>query len=225
MKNFIIPLMLMLCLSCKKDHVNNTPIDSMLDENKVWYISQYPDNCQNIIVPFKVMLGKDTTINSEIYKPVCIYSGDTIESKAVKKEIYGFLRETTDKKVYWYVNYFDKPASDILLHDFNAKINDTIHQWVVTKVDTIKVQNISRKRITLVNYCFNDTKEWIDGIGDMAELLRYFSQTTCEFVNGDYSEWVCAGCPGYKQVCVTKGNELIFKDSDSPECWIYRGCD
>jgi hypothetical protein len=225
MKNIIIPLILILCLNCQKDKVNNNPVDSMIDENKVWYVSEYLDNCQNFIMPLKVMLGKDTLINSDIYKPVCIYSGDSIESNAVLKEIRGYIKETTDKKVYWYVNNFDKSGSEILLHDFNAEINDTIDQWVVTKIDTIKIQNIFRKRITLVNYCFNYTKEWIDGIGDMAELLHYYCQSTCKFVNGDYIVIHYFDCPGYKQVCVTKGNELIFKDSDSPECWIYRGCD
>ena len=61
------------------------------------------------------------------------------------------MRETSDKKVYWYVGLFSQPASDILLYDFNAKINDTIDNWIVTKIDTVNILNINRKRITLKN--------------------------------------------------------------------------
>ena len=166
MRNLILILIPILLLNCKKDNANNSnKMDLIVDNSKVWYVSEYPDPCPGCSWPHKIVFGKDTTINSNIYKVILDYRGDSIESNC-KASILGYMRETSDKKVYWHVGLFGNVASDILLYDFNAKINDTIDNWIVTKIDTVKILNIKRKRIILKN-CEPYTKYWIDGIGDM----------------------------------------------------------
>ena len=167
----------------------------------------------------KSFFGKDTIIKSNVYKAVLDYRGDSIESDC-KASILGYLRETSDKKVYWHVGFFGHNASDILLYDFNAKINDTIDNWIVTTIDTVKILNINRKRLTLKN-CTSYEKYWIDGIGDMSDLLSYNSRPICDYKKGIVI--MNSGGSGYRQNCVTQGNEFIYKYSSASDCWIYKG--
>ncbi len=220
MKNLILILIAILLFNCKKDNSNaNRNIDLLVDNSKVWYVSEYPDPCPGCSWPHKIVFGKDTTINSNSYKVILDYHGDSIES-ASKASILGYMRETSDKKVYWYVGLFSQPASDILLYDFNAKINDTIDNWIVTKIDTVNILNINRKRITLKN-CEPYIKYWIDGIGDMSDLLSYPNRTVCNYKTGLTLNVI--GGSGYKQTCVKLGNDFIYKDSVTNDCWIYKG--
>ena len=220
MKNLILILIPFLLFNCKKDNsTTNNKIDLLVDNSKVWYVSEYPDPCPTCCWPHKIVLGKDTTINSKIYKTILDYRGDSVESNS-KATILGYIRETTEKKVYWYVGFFSKVPSDILIYDFNAKINDTIDNWIVSKIDTVKILNINRKRITLKN-CEPYEKYWIDGIGNMADLLSYSSRTICNY-NGGPTINVMGGS-GYRQTCVKYGNDFIFKDSLTNDCWIYKG--
>lgn len=220
MRNLILILISILLFNCKRDNTNNdNKIDFLVDNSKVWYVSEFPDPCPNCTWPHKIVLGKDTTINSSIYKTILDYCSDSIEGKG-KATILGYIRETADKKVYWHIGFFGRAASDILLYDYNAKINDTIDNWIVTKIDTVKILNINRKRITLKN-CEPYKKYWIDGIGDMADLLSYNSRTICDYKTGIVT--MTSGGSGYRQNCVKQGNEFIYKDSLAKDCWIYKG--
>jgi hypothetical protein len=220
MKNLIFILIAILLFNCKKDGSNNADkIDSIVDNSKVWYLSEHPDPCPSCIWPHKILFGKDTAINSYSYKTILDYRGDSIESNS-KARILGFMRETSEKKVYWYVGFFGQVESDILIYDFNANINDTIDNWIVTNIDTVHILNINRKRLTLRN-CEASKKYWIDGIGNMADLLSYPSRTICDYKTGIVMMNV--GGSGYKQNCVKQGDQFIYKDSVVTDCWTYTG--
>lgn len=191
---------------------------SIVESGKVWYISEYPNSCRSCIRPHKIVFGKDTIIKSNTYKAILDYRGDSIESDC-KASTFGYMRETSDKKVYWHVGFFGRNASDILLYDFNAQINDTIDNWIVTKIDTVNILNINRKRLTLKN-CSSNEKYWIDGIGNMADLLSYNSQSICDYKTGIIS--MISGGSGYRLNCVKQANICIYKDSLASDCWIYK---
>jgi len=216
---FIISILISIVFSCKKDNSEVKTSDLIVANDKVWYISEYPDPCPSCVWPHKIFLGEDTTINSKFYKKVVDCVGDSLENNCSER-ILGYIRETGDKKVYWFVSFFGRDLSDILLYDFNAKINDTIDNWIVSKIDTVKVQNIERKRITLEN-CTPYSKTWIEGIGDMSDLLAYVGRTVCDYQTGIVI--VSEGGSGYKQTCVKQGNDFVYKDTEDSECWIYKG--
>jgi hypothetical protein len=217
MKNVFLVLISTLLFNCTKDNADNN-LGSIVDANKVWYISEFPDYCRSCVRPHKIVLGKDTTIGSAIYKIILDYHGDPIESNC-KASIRGYLRETSDQKVYWYVKLFLNPPSDILVYDFNARINDTIDHWIVSKIDTVNIFNVNRKRITLIN-CLRQEKYWIDGIGNMADILSFGSGTICDYKTGIVMENV--GGSGFRLNCVKQGDEFIYKNPAALECWIYK---
>ncbi|MEI6750235.1 MAG: hypothetical protein WCM93_13835, partial [Bacteroidota bacterium] len=145
MRNLIFIFIPVLLFSYKKDNAgNNDKFDSIVDNGKVWYVSEYPNPCPSCIWPHKIFFGEDTTINLNIYKKVIDCIGDSIENNCSER-VLGYIRETGDKKVYWFMSFFGRAPADILLYDFNAKINDTIDNWIVSKIDSVKVQNIQRK--------------------------------------------------------------------------------
>lgn len=209
MKNFIFILTSILLFNCTKDNSDNSKTDLLVDNSKVWYVSEYPDPCPACVCLHKIILDNDTIINSNVYKTILDYHCDSIESNS-KASILGYIRETSDKKVYWYVGFFNHAPSDILLYDFNAKINDTIDNWIVSKIDTVRILNFNRKKIILKN-CMYDTKSWIDGIGDMTDLLSYIGRLICDYQTGLVR--MTSGGSRFRQTSVKQGNEFIYKDT------------
>jgi hypothetical protein len=218
MKTLILILISILLFNYQNDNRDNSKNDMLVENGKVWYVSEYQNHRPSCVWPHKIVLGKDTTINSNSYKVILDYHGDSLESKS-KATILGYIRETSDKKVYWHIGFFGRPATDILIYDFNASVNDTIDNWIVTKIDTIKVLNKNRKRLSMKN-CDPGIKYWIEGIGDMSDLLSYANRTICDY-SGDITINVSGGS-GYRQTCVKQGNDYIFKDSLTNDCWNYK---
>lgn len=228
MKIYVISLCTIILISffitdCKGVNSDlSTKADLLVDSSKVWYISEYPNPCPWSTWPHRIKFEKDTIINDKSYKSIIDYCGDSIESNLTKGVLLGYIRETEDRKVYWHVGFFSKKSKDILLYDFNAKINDTIDHWVVKNIDSVKVQNQNRKRITLKFNCSNDTKIWIDGIGDMSDLLSYTSRPSCDEKTGSIG--LSVGGSQFKQTCVMEGLNYIYKDPSCTDCWVYKGC-
>jgi len=207
-----------LLFNCSKDPGEKNA-GSIVDKDKVWYVSEYPNPCPSCTWPHKIVFGQDTTIGPFTYTSVLDYSGDTAEINC-KPHFMGYLRETADQKVYWYVKLFTNPPSEILIYDFNPLINDTIDNWIVTGIDTVSVMNNDRKRITLTN-CEHGQKYWIDGIGNMADLLSYPSRTICDYNTG--ISMMTVGGSGYRLNCVKQGDEIIYKDPEVQDCWTFMG--
>ena len=93
MKNLTIILISILFLNCKRDEViTDNKIDLLVDTSKTWYISEYPDPCPRCSWPHKIVFGKDTTLNSNTYKVICDYNGDSIEFHC-KARVLGYMRD------------------------------------------------------------------------------------------------------------------------------------
>ncbi|MGE5395715.1 MAG: hypothetical protein ACM3P1_13310 [Candidatus Saccharibacteria bacterium] len=219
MRTIALAALLAFCIGCRKEAENKSTIDSLVSNNKVWYVSEYPDPCPGCVWPHKIQLGKDTVIDNKTYQPIHDYTGDAIESHNVTPRVLGYLRETADGKVYWLQGSNNLNADEILLYDFKARVNDTIENLVVTKTDTVNILNVKRKRI-LLRDC-TTTYEWIEGIGNMADILSYANRPVCDYKTGIVCEMV--GGSGFKQTCVRQGNNFIYKDSTSNDCWHYAG--
>ena len=227
-KNTIMRLLAILLISfflinCQKVNSDlSSKTDLLVDSSMVWYISEYPNPCPWSTSPHKIKFEKDTIINNQSYKAIIDYCGDSIESNLIKGIHLGYIRETEDRKVYWYVKLFNEKATDILIYDFNAKVGETIDQWVVQKIDSVKILNKNRKRITLKFVCSNETKFWIDGIGDMSDILSYTSRPICDEESGIIG--ISVGGSQFQQTCVLKGQEYVYRDSSCTDCWVYKRC-
>jgi hypothetical protein len=148
------------------------------------------------------------------------FRGGENESESKAYDL-GFLRETDDKKVYWYVSLFGKPAEEILIYDFNTQVNDTIdNYWIVTNIDSINVLGIKRKRVSVKN-CASYENQWIEGIGDLSYLLSYPSRPICGFDSDIVG--MTSGGSGYRLNCVEKNSNLIYKNAKCNNCWTFKG--
>jgi len=220
MRYMIFIFIPVLFFGCKQAIAGNPyKYEPFVDSNKVWYVSENPDAYPATVWPHKIFLGNDTTINSKIYKKVIDCRGDSIENNC-SQHLLGYIRETDDRKVYWCERFFGRTPADILLYDFNAKINDTIDNWIVSKIDTVKIQNIERKRITLRN-CTTYSKTWIEGIGNMADLLGHAGRSDCDPKTGIVA--LRTGGSLFRQTCVMQGTDFIYKYNEDSECWKYKG--
>jgi len=215
--------MMIFLNSCEAKTFNlETDTISIVDNEQVWYISEFPNSCPSCVWPHKITFGKDTIINSLVYKEILDFRGEEYESES-KAYSLGYLYETTDKKVYWNVSLFGHPSADILIYDFNAQINDTIYNyWIVTNIDSVNILGTKRKRIELRN-CDSKQNYWIEGIGDLSDLLAYPSLAICDFKSNivGYKQ----GASGFKLNCVEKGSNIIYKNSENNNCWFYKGYD
>ena len=196
--------------------VINSTYDKFVDSTKVWFISEHPDYCRSCILNHSIKFEKDTVINSIHYFTIIDYSRDSTINKVLKR---GYIRETTNKKVYWLTGFFGKQSFEILLYDFDANVNEHFDKWIVTQVDSIIIMDIQRKRIHLVNSCLDQSKIWIEGIGDLSDLLNYQCQPKCDEKTGTIG--ITEGCSGFVQTCVTKNGELIFQNPNYINCWNY----
>lgn len=216
----LLSLLILLLGSCEQQSIENrTETLSSFSNSQVWYVSEFPNPCPSCIWPHKIMFGNDTVINSLTYKKVLDYRGERNESESKAYDL-GFLRETEDNKIYWLVNLFGKTLEEILIYDFNAQVNDTIdNYWVVTNIDTVNVLGVERKRILLIT-CDSQECEWIQGIGDLSDLLKYPSKPKCGF-NYDIAIHTSGGSQ-YQLNCVESNANLIYKNNESNNCWIYK---
>ena len=221
MRNSLLLLALILSCNCTKENLQpNSIVNSFIENNMVWYISEYPNHCPRCVWPHKITFGKDTIINTYTYREVLDFQGELNEEES-KVTSLGYIRETSDNTVFWHVSFFGRPSTDILIYDFGAQINDTIdNYWIVTNIDTVDIFGIGRKRIELKS-CASTQEYWIEGIGDMSDLLSYKNRPICGFDSGVVG--FTAGVSMYKLNCVEEDSNLIFKNSESGDCWFYVG--
>jgi len=212
MEIYILSIIVFL-LSCKKVENTDNSKSTFMVKNNTWYISQNLGGfCKSCRIPHKIIFGGDTIIKSKKYTSIYDYTGDSVEYQIKSGRLLGYLRETDDKKVYWYWGNEDNPARDHLLFDFNLQVHDSIGSYFVKTVDSIKLQNQYKKRITLVSSC-GPNKVWIEEIGDMTELLNPILY--CD-------KFISIGGGSYKQTCFVNKGEVIYKDTSCTECWNYK---
>ena len=87
---------------------------------------------------------------------------------------YGNIR-IDDKKVYWKWNI--KEAEEILMYDFNLKLNDTFYiksfkdPFVIYSVDSVQVLDEYRKRYNFITASKHEYFSVIEGIGNTRHFL------------------------------------------------------
>jgi hypothetical protein len=210
-----IYLLIVLLFLINKPINGESLFDNLLDTSKIWYITEYPSNPFAAIVTHKIKLEKDTIINLIKYKKILDYTGDSIENRC-KAYCLGFLRQTRDEKIFWLNGLLTK---EVMIRNYDAKINDTIGKWIVISVDSLKIQNIIRKRFRLKNIHEDIMKEWIVGLEDFTELLYKINNTQNEHEDITIS---ISGGSFFKQACIVRKNRMIFEISGIKNCWIYK---
>ena len=145
----------------------------------------------------------------------CVISGDTIINNHSYFIVDGSFVREEGNRVYVWTNGMERT-----MYDFNLKVGDTFqgNELVVVKVDSIKVRDITRKRIGFMSSWYFEVYKgeygeeldeknpknwdvcWIEGIG---------SSNTPTY----YSDWYVIGPRHTMQQCYFK-DECIFTYDD-----------
>ncbi|MEA3448102.1 MAG: hypothetical protein U9Q98_06590, partial [Bacteroidota bacterium] len=172
----------------------------------------------------------DETSFTEVFK----FVGDTLiegieyikvwRSTDEYQEIYeefGFIHETTDKKVFYRP---DTSEQEYLIYDLGANIGDTLFvaglegSWgsitlfydenhpepiVITAIDTIFIAGQNRRRL----HIHQGADYWIEGIGSMKGML--------------HNELYLTGNDMYELLCYYKDDIVLFQNPEYNSCFIY----
>ncbi len=153
----------------------------------------------------KYVLFDDDTILFEHTWQKLYCSFDSIPTKENSKP-FGFIRE--DNKIVYYLG----PAVTFLpvLYDFNILLGDTIFDndelpfMQVSKIDTIELYGIKRKKFYFKSDGADYGWRWIEGIGSVNGLL----------IPGTYPI-----SHKYKLLCLYHNNELLYYYDLMGECY------
>ncbi|MCX6245833.1 MAG: T9SS type A sorting domain-containing protein [Bacteroidetes bacterium] len=157
----------------------------------------------------------DTVINSLTYKKVI----RALEDSPGDWLPYGYIRENTDKQVFYKISVSDPER---MLYDLNVSKHDTIYvyglttsytyknldsiSYYVRSIDSILVDASYRKRINLAipedtTFTF---EQWVDSIGGLGGMLHNRS--------------LLVGCDYYTLQCYFESTLLKYHDPDYSSC-------
>jgi hypothetical protein len=184
----------------------------MLKEGNQWNIYRDISNPMHYTEIYKVDI--DTVINSHICKKIV----ETIDSSISATYIfYCFMFEDTiSKKVF----AIDNQNNTNLYFDFNAQLGDTLilfspaynttDTFKVSQVNTLDVNNITRKKITLDYFSTNshlqNVDSWIEGVGSLKGLV--YGNVSPLLVGSQYS-----------LLCFSNHNQILYQDPNSTFCY------
>ncbi len=182
----------------------------LVDTNKLWSIQHigigYPND---IYSSYYIKFTKDTTIKGIIYKKV-IQSDDSL----IKKwENNGFIRETSDEKVYYLQNI--NATVEICLYDFNVKKSDTIFPiptyagYIVDSINNILIGKQLRKLFYIKPILYGESEIWIEGIGSLCGILDV---GMCALMGGENS-----------LLCFTENDTLKYENPEYNYCYYQVG--
>jgi hypothetical protein len=189
---------------------------NFISENKVWIQVVYKLPSFTAVTEYLKIKG-DTLINKLNYKKVF----QSFDKNQVIWNNFGYIRETLDQKVYFRE---DSSKYDYLFYDFSVELYDTIQlttissfnkgshlqyiSFIVSNIDSVKLENQYRKRIHLGSINSPDINlygEYImEGIGSLSGLLYLDDGTT--------------GGDNYNLICLLDNDILIFHDEKFPTC-------
>ena len=197
------------------------------DSNAVWSEINGLDDPPWRIYHLFGLLNQDTIIDSIKYHKLFSFS-DTIFTKE-NATFIGGIREDSLKRVYYKgKNIFESfiwdyhPDEEKLLYDFSLNVGDTFrlnhsyafsegHFLVVSKIDSVLINNKYRKRINFGDSSANWIREvWIEGIGNIPRGLLYTSDPNtpiCDFNN--------------TLICFKQNDILLYMDSAFSKCYFY----
>jgi hypothetical protein len=194
---------------------------SIVSTNKLWNnIIHYYDNYWHWGTE-NIKFTTDTIINSLTYKKV----ERSLDENQQNWFSYGYIRENTNKQVFYKIN---APDTERLLYDLHLQQNDsviaytlnTLYPWKglqpvmyrVVNIDSTIIGQTYRKRLNLApaSDTVDDVVEmWIDSTGSMSGMLHNF---------GFY-----CGCDYYSLLCFTENGILKYHDSNYSSCYILTG--
>lgn len=152
-------------------------------------------------------LSGDTTLSSTTYKK--LYSSP--EENPENWEIWGFMREDTDKKVWLRLK---TNAEEFLMYDFSIAEGDSVLVGIsepvylhLDSINYISVNQIQRKQYWLsCNTYPNYNEKWIEGIGSNKGIN--WSGST--LVVGSW----------FRLLCMSENETLIYSDPGYESCYL-----
>ncbi len=173
---------------------------SFPDSNSVW--SEYYWSSESPAVYNKFALfNEDTLINGITYKKL-FHTANHSSITPENSSCIGGIREDSLNRVFASISiggFVTPETQEILLYDFNLNEGDTIRRYISDKVtanfsadflvvediDTIEINNSTRKVFSFLNYPWT---RWIEGIGNAQGLAFPSGDLT---TGGDNSELIC----------------------------------
>jgi hypothetical protein len=217
MKKLTIIFCLILTITCNGKLLNRTK--SWYDLEVMIPTCEESLKCSGIYyATHQFTLGKDTMINGNTYYALL----DTTYGTALDHS-FDYVREDTITGKVYFLIYDKYEKSEILLYDFNLKVNDqfavvnnrsiydshsqdTINRFTVTGIDSMIYEGELRKTIT-----FNNNLEWIEGIGSVYGLI--YEYHSVGFYDDYFSRLL---------LCCTDNNLSKYKNVHGFDC-IYTG--
>ncbi len=164
------------------------------------------------------LIDGTTEIDSIIYHNLYV----TYEEFPVSWDHYGYIRENTDKKIYFSLYDDNNPflVDEKLIYDFDVEVNDLIYlfnlqqgwwseelEFTVVDIDSIEVQQEFRRRIkyerTWVGWAENPY--WVEGIGSLEGLL------TSGYLGIDND---------YVLLCTKQDESLVYQNENYGTCYL-----
>lgn len=190
---------------------------SIVTTNKLWsnYINYYSFP-HPVIRTEHIKFTNDTVINSTIYKKVERFLDEPQQIWVS----YGYIREDSDKKVFYKINPSD---TEQLLYDLNIQPYETVlayglitsvnnyraldsMRFYVRSIDSILIGSSNYKRINLAMP--EDTnsiiEQWIDSIGSTGGML--------------HNKYLYVGCDYYSLLCYFEEGILKYHDPNYTNC-------
>ncbi len=159
---------------------------------------------------YYIRFAEDTIIDGLLYKRMWHCN----EESQINWNLYGFIREDEDKKVYV------RPPDYIegLVYDFGCNVGDTIETWniylnndtlhfVVTDIDSVLLLDGYRKRISLLEINNLLEEVWVEGLGSYYGILNSG--------NNAYG----GVCGSYEALCFESEGDLIYQNPDFSTCY------
>lgn len=155
--------------------------------------------------------GRDTLIENETYK-ILRYSQDETQQDWI--DYGGFIRETTDHKVY----YKRSGLPEGLIYDFSASLGDTVvvvnqelipeplHMVVILE-DSLFLEDGWHKMLVLEDENFPGEEIWIEGVGSVSGLVK-----SCLNAFG-------SACGDFDLLCSSDAGLAIYMNPEYPGCW------
>lgn len=204
--------MVIICFSnCDKENDVNPEYSSLLKQSNEWYVTYHLNSCPGYACTYTQLytIGNDTVINHIEYQKIIITGG---EESPTESQIFGYARETKDKKVYLLENGIEK-----LYYDFNMNILDTIGNWQLMDIESIDILNQPRRKFKLKSICTSDTTFWVEGIGSEKGVF-YRNYFDC---SGDLVSYK-QGTTFYELNCVFDEDIKIYGSELYDDCWICK---
>ena len=218
MKKFLF--LLMATVSMLKVNAQDSTLP-MLEEGRIWNkLSLHPapiEECEykdiygnpRAGIYYQYVIEGDSVIKGQTYKK--------LNCKEMPDQYFPICMRQEGSRIYMYDFLGDE--KETLIYDFSLKERDTVtiseeNRLVVDKVDTVKVDGICRRRLTM---------NWILATGGIER--EYFVDIWVEGIGGVvsspgfYHTWLSTGSSGMTISCIQDGRMLFTEEDFYAPAW------